>query len=93
MAAERTNRAGASPCLQSKGIGQEESTGCRKKCVCVFGEVFSRSSWDFWLPAVKEMSLKASPADTHPVCQARMWWGLPGGVAASSLDGVELLWL
>lgn len=33
------------------------------------------------------------PTDTHPVCQVRMWWGLPGGVAASSLDGVELLWL
>ena len=30
---------------------------------------------------------------THPVCQVRMWWGLLGGVAPISLDGVELLWL
>lgn len=28
-----------------------------------------------------------------PVCQVRMWWGLLGGVAPISLDGVELLWL
>lgn len=30
---------------------------------------------------------------THPDCQVRMWWGLLGGVAPISLDGVELLWL
>lgn len=33
------------------------------------------------------------PGTTHPVCQVRMWWGLLGGVAPISLDGVELLWL
>lgn len=33
------------------------------------------------------------PGTTYPVCQVRMWWGLLGGVAPISLEGVELLWL
>lgn len=70
MAAARTNRAGASPGLQSKGFGQKESTGCRKKRVCVFGEVFSQGSRGFWLPAAKELSPQRQPRGHSP--------GLPG---------------
>lgn len=47
----------------------------------------------FFSLALRDLDSLSCPTDTHPVCQVRMWWGLPGGVAASSLDGVELLWL
>lgn len=46
----------------------------------------------FFSPALSEVN-SLTQSHTHPVCHVRMWWGLLGGVAASSLDGVELLWL